>query len=780
MRRHLTLILMLAALFSAQAQTVVADRFDSLVIHYVSPDLRIDALGLADAKYLTLEMEGYMPGGNIGHPATPTLTSIIAIPFCDDIAVRVSNAVYDTVDLPSLPLLPLQPGRSKSDTTAPRIHIASERYASDLFDRTPLANVEVLGIARDRRLARISFAPVRTNPVVHRAIVCRSADVTVLYQGADSAATLDHYRLYHTPAFNAAPTLNQLPDIHPAKGGSSISPTRMVIVAPTSLKCRRIDQFADWKRFSGFSVDVYYYNLHSIFSAEQIASYLTSLYSNATPDAPAPTYILLIGDREQTPAFSSRQAANTYYGVSNGHITDLYYTTWTSGDILPDGYIGRLSANDTITLSRIINKTILYESYSFDDDSYLARAALIAGPDQYTSSDYAYRYCDPTMDYAAYNYINSSSGYRNVYYYKNNTSFVPSGVKVSGSTHHASVDSALLQLYNRGLGWINYSGHGEWNCWARPLLNTTRAAQLQNVGHPAFVIANCCLSNKFDRDACLGEALLRRADNAGAVAYIGGSNSTYWDEDFYWAVGVRSNIHNTLAPLYNANHLGAYDRLFHTHYEPFASQANTAGSLVYYGNLSVNSTYGNSWSNVIVPYYWEIYTLMGDPSLMPWLGQAATMPFSTDTTSRPIRVTTAPNAYVALIDSASLQVRCAAYANNEGLAHLYLPDSVSVKSVLFAASAQGYQPYSEAIDRIRQGLSVAVSLFPNPSSTHSVTVDATNLNQIDIFSSAGHFLRSVRPDSDTYTLDLHDLQPGLYILLVQASDGPATKRLILQ
>ena len=31
---------------------------------------------------------------------------------------------------------------------------------------------------------------------------------------------------------------------------------------------------------------------------------------------------------------------------------------------------------------------------------------------------------------------------------------------------------------------------------------------------------------------------LLRENGKGAVAYIGGSNNTYWDEDFWWAVGT--------------------------------------------------------------------------------------------------------------------------------------------------------------------------------------------------------------------------------------------------
>ena len=51
----------------------------------------------------------------------------------------------------------------------------------------------------------------------------------------------------------------------------------------------------------------------------------------------------------------------------------------------------------------------------------------------------------------------------------------------------------------------------------------------------------------FDVSVCFGEALLR-AEDKGAIGYIGGSNNTYWDEDFWWGVGS-GNI--TSNPSYN-------------------------------------------------------------------------------------------------------------------------------------------------------------------------------------------------------------------------------------
>jgi len=60
--------------------------------------------------------------------------------------------------------------------------------------------------------------------------------------------------------------------------------------------------------------------------------------------------------------------------------------------------------------------------------------------------------------------------------------------------------------------------------------------------------------------------------------------------------------------------LGAYDRLFHTHGESFSDWYITQGQILSGGNLSVTES-GSPESN----YYWENYSLMGDPSLMPFL-----------------------------------------------------------------------------------------------------------------------------------------------------------------
>lgn len=778
MRKTAYLAIILLAALPAGAQQVLQDSFSKLSLHYDTPPVKVDAATLGNGKYLTVGIDGYIEGGEIGSPSVPVLPNTMVIPFCDGMQVLVENVTYDTIDLDrGLPLYPTQPGRSKSDTSYHEPIVDSIAYRTDAFPRTPLATIQEIGIARDRRLAVLTYSPIRINPVAMKAIVCRSADITVLYTNPDSAATVDHYMRYHSSAFTSGPTLNRL--FSPAtKGTSSI--LRMAIVAPSGLRSYRLEQFVKWKQRQGMMVDIIYHDEQGLNSNTAIANYLKGLYTNATAEAPAPTFLIIVGDCGQTPVFSSSIIPYSYYGLTNDHITDLYYATWSTGDNLPDCYQGRFSASDTVTLARIISKTILYESYSFEDDSYLERAVLVSGIDQGYSGDNAYNYSDPSMDYAAKYYIRSSSGYKNVYYYKNLYSFAPQGVTVTGSSKTDTIAAWLRKLYNTGIGWINYTAHGNWDNWSTPRFSVSNAEAMSNTGMPSFVIGNCCLSNKFDRSVCLGEAFLRRGDNAGAAAYIGATNSTYWSEDFYWSVGVRNNISGTMDATYDASNLGAYDCLFHTHNEPTNKRAATAGSFVMQGNMAVNSTVSTSWGRYVVPYYWEIYELMGDPSLMPWLGRAKTLTLNIDTTSRPIRVSTVSHAYVAIIDSSTLQVLSAATTNADGIAILNLSDTVSLSSIFFSVTAQGYKPYMEGCENINLGINDPVKTYPNPTADGLVTVTGTGLRNIEVYDFSGHLVKTVTPSADVCQLDLKALQPGIYILLVDTSDGPVGKKVIIR
>lgn len=775
-----TVVLLASCLSLGHAQSVMVDDLGRLQVAYKTTVPEQQMAG-AFGTYTLLAMPDFSTGGEIGSPALPVRNDIIEVPFCDDITVTVTDAVYDTLQLsPYTVFYPLQPSRSKSDTAEPRWHIDQVRYATDAFYGLPLADVKVMGIARDRRLATLSFAPVQVNPVTAQVVVCRSAKVTVTYVNADAAATLDHFRRYYTPAFAAPNTLNKLF----AKTVGETLPTvplRMVIAVPNVLRCHAIQRFADWKRRQGLMVDLLYYQDQNIGTNTALADYLTSLYTGATAESPAPTFLLLVGDHNQLPAFDSRLPYAGYWSAEpdNDHVTDLYFVTWTANDVLPDCYQGRFSATDTATLASIVDKTLLYEQYAFDDDAYLSRAVLIAGEDNAAhtesgwSADYAWQYADPTMDYIAYNYVNEANGYTDVTYYKNDVNYAPTGVTVSGYCSDNSAPATLRNLYNTGIGWINYSAHGDWNKWHKPAFTVNDASSMSNNGKPSFMIGNCCLTAKFDESVCLGESLLRRGGNAGAVAYIGGTNSTLWEQDFDWSVGVRSNIRHNLSPNYNASNLGTYDRLFHTHGESFIAQAVTAGSMVYFGNLAVNAS---SSTTSYKKYYWEIYELFGDPSLLPWLGTAQTLEPTVYLSEGGIsvEVRTLPNAYVALVGNDGT-LRGATFTAN-GNVSFPVSSADEARASTVAITLQGYRPcfVNCATVGIDRPGTLHASIHPNPA-TDFIAIDGLPADAtIDLFDMQGRHVSSF----STPRFSIASLPAGVYLLRLQTPTASSIQKIV--
>lgn len=778
MKKTLLFLSLLAAPLSVmQAQRVLTDDFDLLEVHYQSPSLEVNAVPFENGKADLLQLAGYLSGGEVGSPALPVRTDVIAIPFCDDIVVSVTNAVFDTLSLDLRNLFPLQPSRSKSDTVGRAPVVDRDRYATDAFWGMPLASVEVQGVARDRRLANLTFSPVQVNPVTGQVVVCRSADVAVRYVGADEEATVNHFNRYFTPAFSAGPFLNNLVS---TKEASLSTPLRMVIIAADRFHCVAMTRFAEWKRSQGMKVDLVFTDEAELSGRDSIAAYLKALYNDATADAPAPTFVLLVGDNGQINAFSSK-LSGSYGSLSYDHVTDLYFVTWTSNDNLPDAYLGRFSVTDTNTLTHIVNKTLLYEQYSFADDSYLATAALVAGEDNGShqtsgwSADNAWIYSDPTMDYIAKTYVNHSHGFDTVSYYKNNVDFAPDSVYVTGYCSNSSSAQALRNLYSNGVGWVNYSAHGDWDRWYKPSFTTSHVSSMTNNGKPSFMIGNCCLTNKFDKGECFGESLLRRKNNAGAVAYIGGTNSTLWSEDFYWSVGIRTGISNTMNTVYTSNRLGMYDRLFHTHGESFDQQHVTAGSMIMAGNMAVNSS-----SSSFKQYYWEIYELMGDPSLLPWLGRAADLSVRVDLHAGYTAVTAVPNAYVAAIDTVDNTLLAAAFANELGVAALGVTD---LSSAALSVTAQGYKPIFTPFSWLNVGIDNPssthnASLYPNPA-TDRCTVSASGLQRVELLDLAGRFLSSpvVAAGSNECQLQLSGLQGGIYFVRLLCDRGVIVKKL---
>lgn len=671
---------------SAQSMRVAENDYSAAEIFFAAPELHSSLQQVGSETFLQLTFDGSTPSTKLGLPNLPILSEMIEIPLCSEVVVSVSEVRTKQLPAASNYVMPVQPSPSKSDVGPLPFVFDSAFYATDAFTDAPAAWVETIGVARDRNLAILRISPISYNPVSGQLSMITSMKVKLTYRNADRVATEQMHSRYFSPQYTVGHSL--LSTLPSTKAIRNAAPLHYLIVAHSSFR-GAFDDFVNWKKRQGFIVTVAYTGDANVGTQNtQIANFIKGFYTNATDELPAPTYLLLIGDHQQIPAFDSRCTS-----PDNNHVTDLYFTTWTEGDNLPDCYYGRFSARTVAELTPQVEKTIFYERYDFPDPSYLGRGVLIAGEDGGYSSDYAYQYADPAMDYFAKYYVNAANGYNDVYYYKNNVSFSPAGVTVTGNSRTTATATALRALYNQGCGWVNYSAHGFDDSWSTPNFTANHAASLTNTNKPAVMIGNCCLSGKFNTqqyDACLGEALLRRGNNGGAVVYIGATNSTYWAHDFCWGVGYRTSMSNTMDAEYDSRNLGAYDRHFHTHNETYSNWRQTAGSIINAGNYAVQ-VYGS-----YVQYYWEVYELFGDPSLMPWLGVPSALRVEADEVVTlgidSYSVRTEPYAYVAITHPSTQELVVAAFADANGNATLALPSSLFPDTYELAVWAQNRQP----------------------------------------------------------------------------------------
>ncbi len=292
-------------------------------------------------------------------------------------------------------------------------------------------------------------------------------------------------------------------------------PTKMLILCPVGYTAN-LQDYVDWKIQQGIEVDVATVGTGGDMAntASAIISYMGTVWNAATVEDPAPTYLLIIGDESGT----INVATNS--GATGSHVTDLTYVRMNGTDYLPEMYHGRFSVSSITELANVIQKSVTFEKTQMPDLSYLGDVVMIAGYD----TSFASTHGNGAINYGTENYFNIAHGITS------DTYLYPA----SGSS-----DAQIIANANEGRGYMNYTAHGSQTSWANPTFTVSDVNAMTNYGKYGLMVGNCCITNEFDYSIpCFGEAVIRKADGGG-VAYIGGINSTYWDEDYYWAVGYK-------------------------------------------------------------------------------------------------------------------------------------------------------------------------------------------------------------------------------------------------
>lgn len=530
--------------------------------------------------------------GKIGQPKLPATKQLIEIPFGATVSARVINSTVTEYKLSDYGIknriMPVQPSLRK-DENADEVQFVYDEaiYSQDEFISHETVSVDILGVMRSYRIARLTVSPVSYNPVQGIVRVMNDIEIELTYTNGDEQLTEFVKASTISPYFDVIhkSLMNTLDHDYPDHPDLTTYPIKYLIVADRMFE-NDLAPFIEWKTMKGFNVVVAYTDEIGA-TYNQIQSYVHEQYNNGTPDDPAPSFVLFVGDTPQIPAS---------LGSSSGKMTDLYYGS-VDGDYFPEMYYGRFSARNSAQLIPQINKTLYYEKYEFTDPTYLDNTTLIAGADGTWNPNVG----QPTIHYGTQNYFNAEHGFANVYSYLTSPytgCYGPEKIAVS---------------------FINYTAHCSETSWGDPSLSQSAVNAFTNVGKYPLAVGNCCLAADFGYAECMGETWAR-GENKGSVVYIGSSPSSYWFEDFYWAVGAFpiQGDNNGYTPTYEETTWGGYDG-------PFVSDYVSAGGMVSIGNLAVTEVDIQGWPQHSSPtYYWQAYNVLGDPSVVTYMTQGNT------------------------------------------------------------------------------------------------------------------------------------------------------------
>ncbi|GAB1419790.1 hypothetical protein MASR2M12_25550 [Bacteroidales bacterium] len=667
-------VLMLFAVMVVQGQTidlgrsqnqaqVVEDNFNTTKLNFTFS--AIQSMDIQAERGLFSEI--YIPGaysiGGLGTPGLPAAKHLIEIPFGADVSVKVVN--YTTTEFKladygiANQIMPVQPSIRKDQTLEDvPFEFDSKLYQKDGFIGYDIASVEVLGVLRSYRLARLTIAPVEYNPVSGIIRVYNDIQVEVTYTNSD--VVLNDYIKSSTwsPYFEPIKQklLNSSTRDYPAHPDLTKYPVKYLIIADRMFE-NDLQPFISWKTKKGFKVIVAYTDVIGT-TYNQIQTYVHGQYNSGTPADPAPSFVLFVGDTPQIPAIQ---------GSSSQKMTDLYYCS-VDGDYFPEMYYGRLSARTSAQLVPQIEKILYYERYQFADPTYLNNVTLIAGADSYWNPAVG----QAAIQYGTQNYFNAAHGFTNVNTYL--------------TSYSGCYDPARIAV-----GFINYTAHCSETSWGDPLLSQSAVNGFSNQNKYPLALGNCCLAADFGYAECIGETWMR-APNKGAVTYIGSSPSSYWFEDFYWAVGAfpLQGNNNGYVPTYNETTWGAYDSQFVTDYV-------TTSGMVFVGNLAVTEVHLQNYPSHSSPiYYWQAYNVLGDPSLVIYMNEGENntvshlpiLPIGLNT----YEVTALPGSYVGISKDGVLHG--SALVGPSGVVEVNIQPVLSSGNVDIVVTKPQYKPYT--------------------------------------------------------------------------------------
>ncbi len=561
---------------------------------YVDLEVRVPGIaygklaGTKGGDRTVLEIPGGGLVAELGAPRLPVVRKMIEVPPGARVRLTVTPLDERTISLEELgvpaKVLPVQPPVPKipgADRLVPWRE-NGKIYGSNRPWPAEPGRVVDRAVVRGRHVVLVEARPVRYEPAKGVLHAWSRARVTLEIEGGSRQAMRRNHLRHASPALDrslreAILSPPEPPGPAPSAprgeaGGAAEGAEGMVVVVYDGF-ADAIRPLVDWKRRQGFKVEVIRTSdLGSDPTDQDVKNALQQRYD--TWSNPSLGWVLMVGDTDFTPIHWGN-------GGGNSQVTDNWYACLDGDDYLPDVEIARISTRTAEETQNVVDKLLLYEKATFTATTWIKKAGFIGTSDSghIDMIEGTHDWCIDTF-YTPNDYLQTNWSHG----------------KESCDRHYHTYDADTSEIrasIDEGRAIVNYSGHGSETSWQGPTdhggYDQDDVRSNTNDGMYPFVISNACVTGTLNRDECFGETWQKLA-HKGAIAFLGASNSSYWDEDDY------------------------FQRRLHTHTFPM----DDTPAIATINRLSKMDLYDHYGDTGTVQYYFEMYNLLAEPSLSLW------------------------------------------------------------------------------------------------------------------------------------------------------------------
>jgi len=616
--------------------------YSNTIISFSADELNLRTFECSNGNFTMVTLDNASPSSEIGYPELPVVRVWIEIPQNCTPSVNIFDIQQEKILLHHLWLpnfvyprqapIPKIAG-FKSKFTANWNFYLSNNWQFD----SPVKILDIVQ-ARDHRLALIEIRPVDYNPVEGKLTFIESAKIQIATPDADISATKMMKRQHRSKYYDEIIGKNIVNSAFYENLWVPSADVHMLIISSSTYTSQLAD-LVNWKSRKGFKVDLKTASELGG-TANSIKNYIQTQYDSDNID-----FVLFVGDAADIPAFT---------GGSSGSSSDNPYSELSGGDYIPDCFVGRLSLTSAAQVSEMVNRIINYEHFSFGTGTNWTKAVCLPASDDGSYHGFA----EATQRYVAQNRY-TPNGYTRI-----DTIWA----------YYSGTGADVINSVNSGVMVANYTGHGYNAGWAGPEVGQSDVQNLTNTGMYPMVISNACQTGMFgEYDECFMETWIRQIGK-GAIASLGASDYTYWDEDDEFERRMIDSV--------------------------FVDEWMFTGGMRFQALLGVYNGYPSS-----AEYYYDMYNLLGDPSVALWWNAPQSLTVSHPATVTPgdgnidfnVSSIGSPveNAFVCITNDGT--IHSAEYTNSSGNITLSYSSASPGETLWVTATAYNKIPYESFV-----------------------------------------------------------------------------------